>query len=478
MPTRSTIIKYITLFLILVSYTRISAQDIIQIDTSEYLPLFYDGAIEYNLMLAASYGYTTEIDRLTKMGAEVDATTAQGATALFFAVINKRLETVKELIKCGADVNRKTIENETPLLIAARNNDLEIAELLVRYGADVDYQDRYGATSLHYASIYGFFYMVDLLVYYKADIDKKSYDGTTPLMAAIWAGYPEVADLLIQNGANMEARDDGGFTPFLIAAQNGDTLILNLLRRKGIDIYEKNQYKWDALALAIKSDQKVAVETLLKSGNKWADNDNSPVNPYYIAARYRRKEILDLLEKYNVPSKYKTEFDEAILVLSGRFNLNDFYSGFGLRFKEPLTSIGLAAGIDAKLWYTRVLVKKDEHLYMQYLDKSYTVYAGVFKDLQLTDNIYRNNFFFTGSLSAAYSFGNEFKGTTASVPGKLRIMPSVTLRYSTGNFSVFTGVEYLKTEFYRNGPFWARIGCSYNFSFDSIKDKSKDIKWY
>ncbi len=478
MSDRLPIIKYMVILLMLAIPGRITAQDTIVIDTTEYLPLFYDGALEYNLMLAAYDGYYTEVERMIHMGADVDAKTAEGATPLIFAVLNNRLITVKTLIRYNADVNQKTSNYETPLLIAVKNENLEIVELLIRYGADVDFQDRYGATTLHYASIYGFFYLTDLLIYYKADIDKKSYDGTTPLMASIWAGHEDVADLLIQNGANMEARDNDGFSPFLVAAQNGDTLMLNLLKKKGADIYERNRYNWNALSLAIKSDQKEAVEMLLKSGDKWIDTEKEAVNPYYIAVRYRRKDILDILDKYNVPSKYQPEFDQAVLSVSARFNTNDFLSGFSFRFKEPLTNLGIIAGCDAKLWYTRVLQKKDDNLYFQYFEKSYLAYAGVFKDYALTDNIFRSNFHLTGSLSAGYSFGNKFKGSSTAPDSKIRIIPAISLKWAKNNFSIFAGVEYIKTDFYRNGPFWARVGCSYNFLFDYIKDRSKDIKWY
>ena len=38
------------------------------IDTSEYIPLFYSQSLEYNLMIAASKGYATEIERLIGKG--------------------------------------------------------------------------------------------------------------------------------------------------------------------------------------------------------------------------------------------------------------------------------------------------------------------------------------------------------------------------------------------------------------------------
>lgn len=479
MSNRLSILNYILVVLLFFAGTSLTdAQETNPIDTSGYLPLFYDGALEYNLILAASKGYYTEVERMILMGAEVDAETSEGATPLIFAVINNSLITVKTLIRFNADVNQKTSNYDTPLLIAIKNEEMEIAEILIRYGADVDFQDRFGATPLHYASIYGYFYLADLLIYYKADIDKKSYDGTTPLMAAIWAGHSDVADLLIQSGANMEARDDVGFTPFLTAAQNGDTLMLNLLRKKGADIYEKNVYNWNALALAIKSDQKDAVELLLNTGDKWIGNEQETINPYYVAIKYRRKDILDLLDKYNFPSRYKSDFDQLMLSFSGRFNIRDYFSGINFRFREPLTNLGFTVGCDAKLWYTRVLKKENENLFFQYFDKSYLIYAGIFKDYSLTDNIFGGNFFFTGSLSAAYSFGNKFKGTMAGPENKIRIMPAVSLKFSINNFSTFAGAEFLRTDYYKNGPLWGRVGFSYNFSFESIKDRSKDIKWY
>jgi ankyrin repeat protein len=229
-------------------------------DTADYIQLYFDNALEYNLMIAASKGLDTEVKRMILKGADIKAETEEGATPLIIAVASVKPRAVDTLLAYGADPNKITSNYETSLLIilkkmvsfeSVENNILtasketeclQIAESLLRYGADIDFQDRFGATVLNYASIYGSFRFVDLLLYYMADIDKKSGDGTTPLMAAIWAGNANIADLLIQNGANLEARDNEGFTPFLIAAQNGDSLLLDLLMKNGVDIYEKDKY--------------------------------------------------------------------------------------------------------------------------------------------------------------------------------------------------------------------------------------------
>ncbi len=468
----------LTVFLIF-SFRVFPQIKVVEIDTTEYLPLFVRGALEYNLMLAASEGFYTEVERMILMGAEVDYDTEEGATPLIFAVSNNRPETVDVLLYYDADVNRITKMYETPLIIAVRNQNFDIAEKLIRYGADVNFQDKHGAAPLHYASIYGFLDIADLLLYYEAETDVKSFDGTTPLMAAIWSGYADIADLLIQNEANMEARDNEGFTPFLIAAQNGDTLIMNLLRGKGVNIYEQNIYRWDALDISIRADQISAAELLIKNGDKWTDPGRNTINPYNIAVRYGRKNIVSLLQNNGFSVSRKLEIDQLATSLSFKTDHRDFYSGFSLAFKEPLHNLGIIAGFDTKLWYTKVIVKENDYLYYQYVGKSSIVHAGLFKDIPLTDNMFRSNFFFTSSISAAYSFGDKYKGTLIKPDNCFKVIPSIGVKWIIkNNFALFSNVEFMNTDFHKIGPVWGRFGASYNFFFDNERAPVKTIKWY
>jgi ankyrin repeat protein len=480
MSTKVSFARIVFLVSIIFMPARLLSQNVQStlIDTSDYIPIFFEGGLEYNLIMAASLGYSTEIERMILMGAEIDAETSEGATPLIFAVANNRLNAVNTLIYYGVDVNRMTSAFETPLLIAVRQQNLEITEVLLRNGADINFQNNHGTTPLHYASIEGFFYITDLLLYYEADVDRKDFEGTTPLMAAIWSGYPEIADLLIQNGANMEARDNDGFTPLLIAAQNGDTLIINMLLKNGVDIYEKNKYNWDALTLSVKSDQRPATELLLRKGDKWTSPERDAIDPYGVAMKYRRKEIIDILEKYNITGKESPGFDQMTLSLYSRFNVKNIYSGLSIEFKEPLLNAGFIAGFDTKLWYTRVLIKQNESLFYQYMDKSSVVYAGLFKEFPLTDNIFRSNFLFHASLSAAYVFGNKFKGTEIVPESKFKLIPEIGLKWIKNNFTFFSCVDYMKTDFYKIGPLWGRIGFAYNFFFDYVRAPAKNIKWY
>jgi ankyrin repeat protein len=496
------LLKYIIILLtgvLLCLPERLPAQ-ISEIDTSEYLPLYYNGALEYNLMKAASMGYTNEVARMIKLGADIESETSEGGTALVFAISEYHVNTVNILLDNNADPNKITLKYESPLLIAIKSRNqkqpivnsvnsplmnhyidsigMAIVESLIRHGADLNFQDRYGATPLNYASIYGLTGFADMLIYYGAETDLKSYDGTTPLMSAIWAGYDDIADLLVQNGANLESRDSEGNTPFLIASQNGDTLMFDLLMRNGVDIYEKNSHNWDALDNSIKYDQKAAVEWLLRKGDKWRDPDRDAVNYFNVGANYGRKEILKTLENNNFPSKYHAHINQMDLSVSSKFNFRDIYTGLSFAFKEPLKNFGFVIGFDTKLWYTRVLVKENSNLYFQYMDKSSLAYAGLFKDFMLTKNLYKSNIFLSPSLSGAYFFGNKFKGTSKAPESKFKIIPELTFKLENKNNVFFSGISIMTTDYYGIWPVWIRMGFMHKFFFDSARFQGKNIKWY
>jgi hypothetical protein len=297
-------------------------------------------------------------------------------------------------------------------------------------------------------------------------------------LAAVWAGNADIADLLLQNGADIEARDNEGYTPFLMAALNGDTLLIKLLIKNGADIYAANNLNQNALSLSIIADQEVAINFLLRSGNKWASQGDKVLSPYVIATKYRRKNAIKILQDNKLPGKIKYGIDQIGVMASTRFSQHDIYTGASLSFKEPYLNTGFIVGYDAKLWYTRVLLKQSEHMFYQYMDKGSVFYAGLFKNFALTDNPFKANFEISTSLSGGIRFGNELKGTSYSPSDKFMIIPEVSVRWSLKDLSASLGAEYMNTDFYHVGPLWLRLGVSYNFYFDNVRLKKKTLKWY
>src|ERR1035437_1403042 len=89
-------------------YSQITDTSTAYYDTTDYITTIYKDALDYNLMIAASKGYTLEIDRLIQQGADFTAKTEQGATALIFAISSDQTKVAKMLIDYGSDVNQAT----------------------------------------------------------------------------------------------------------------------------------------------------------------------------------------------------------------------------------------------------------------------------------------------------------------------------------------------------------------------------------
>lgn len=89
---------------------------------------------------------------LVEKGANVNAADVRGHTALHLAIMEKRLEVVRELIKSGADVNAEEYGNKcTPLHLACMVGEKEIVEELVKAGAEIEQADKFGMTAIDYA---------------------------------------------------------------------------------------------------------------------------------------------------------------------------------------------------------------------------------------------------------------------------------------------------------------------------------------
>lgn len=447
------------------------------IDTSNYIPYIYQGAENYNILIAASKGYSAEIERLLKKGADIEIETSEGATPLVLAVSNNNDLAVKTLIAHGAVVDKVTAGNETPLMIAAKNNFTNIAEQLIRAGADVNFKDIKSATPMHYAALYGYLVMTDLLIYYDADMNAQAFDGSTPLLGAVSAANEWVADLLIQRGADIEIKDYQGLSPFLLSAFYGDTVFMDMLSKHGANIHTLTKNGYNALDLAILSGSKEAVEYLMKLGD-WKKPAEGAVNPYDVAAKYNNKVMIQLLAKYQIPGKVSRKIDQASVSISSKFSFHDYFTGFSLTLKEPYHNAGIITGIDTKLWDTKVLYKSDAHNYYQFLDKSSLVYAGIFRDFSLRKYPDASNIFFSTSLSAGYAFGNTVKGSVIKTDNGFRIIPGIGFKWIKMNFAFNLGVEYTQSKFYHTGPVWIRAGVSYNYFFDNIRSKFKPIRWY
>ena len=206
-------------------------------------------------------------------GADVDARSPDGSTALLWASHRDDLTSVGLLLGAGADVDAANDQGATPLWAASQNGSVEVVERLLGAGADPNKSLLLGETPLMVASRAGDPAVVELLLAHGADANARGPREQTPLMWAVGRRNSEAVALLLQHGADVDARSKvwenrmahsphphpehqrdfkhGGNTALMFAARLGDLESARRLVEAGADVNDLNASGFSVLAKAV-----------------------------------------------------------------------------------------------------------------------------------------------------------------------------------------------------------------------------------
>lgn len=166
----------------------------------------------FDFLHAAAYGTTEEVLGILDSGVDVNARNeGSRETALMTTAGGGNLETVRLLIERGADVNAKSVEGGTALLVAIEQHNEDVVDYLLAHGANAN--DKLsvepGLTALCMAAQRGYLRILKALLDAGADPEKRAGDGSTALVNAAFKGHDDVARELIMAGADKKALSAG-----------------------------------------------------------------------------------------------------------------------------------------------------------------------------------------------------------------------------------------------------------------------------
>ena len=147
---------------------------------------------------------------------------------------------VRELLESGVEVDATTADGATALLWAVHTDQPELVALLLEAGADVDISNRYGVGSAHLAAENGNAAILERLLLAGVDPNLTLQGGETLLMTAARTGDPETVRTLLAHGADPNLRETTqGQTALMWAANNNNNAALRLLAENGAEINTK-----------------------------------------------------------------------------------------------------------------------------------------------------------------------------------------------------------------------------------------------
>ncbi len=191
------------------------------------------------LHAAAQRGDVTQIKRLLKAGAAIDATDGAGRTALHVATFARQGAAVRALIEAGA--NHAKLENGRydAVTIAAVADDEDTLRTLLTHGASAKLvTSRYDGTALIAAAHLGHDGVVRQLIAAGAPLDHVNNLHWTAVIESIVLGdggarHQATLKALIEAGANLQLADRSGQTPLALAKSRGYTSMVSMLEKAG-----------------------------------------------------------------------------------------------------------------------------------------------------------------------------------------------------------------------------------------------------
>jgi ankyrin repeat protein len=234
---------------------------------------------------------------LLEEGADVNATSKSGATALVWAL--RDVEKVMLLLKDGAK------DLDAAVLGAADiPGATSVSKLLAEHGANLNYS-KSGFTPLMAASRAGNLIAVRYLLDHGADVRARTKSGYTALYAAAsWPGNAAVVQTLLEHGADPDAEVEVAqpvqdlFTAVLAAAMHGDADCLERLLAKGGKVNRQGgDFGRAPLLMAATTGSEATIRLLLRAGADINARDALGNSPLQWARRRGETSIVRLLDK-------------------------------------------------------------------------------------------------------------------------------------------------------------------------------------
>jgi uncharacterized protein len=187
------------------------------------------------LHAAAAKGDATEIERLFKAGAPIDARDSRARTPLHVATYMQKPDAARALMRLGADPNALESQQYDIVTIAAVANDVPMLKVALDGGCKAtNVTSPYQGTALIAAAHLGHDEVVRMLIAAKAPLDHVNNLGWTALIESIVLGdggkrHTATLKALVDAGANVNLADRSGDTPLTLAKKRGFSEMAKIL---------------------------------------------------------------------------------------------------------------------------------------------------------------------------------------------------------------------------------------------------------
>jgi ankyrin repeat protein len=227
-----------------------------------------------------------------------------------------------ELLDRGADPFAPSLDGDPPLALAVRLGWTRLAERLIASGVALDARDSHGMSALHLAAALGREGALRSLVAHGASPDVRAADGQTPLGVALSAGRRDLADWLDWRGWPLPKRALQA-TDLPAAAIVGDADAVRRLLDLGFAIDTPDAQGCSALLRAAGGGHRAVVDLLLERGADPQRAAHTGATPLSAAVSMRQGELVERLLVAGADLEHRLPGEVTVLMLAAALGLPD-----------------------------------------------------------------------------------------------------------------------------------------------------------
>lgn len=232
-------------------------------------------------------------------GANLNAVSSEGSTALHFAIHAGEAAVVQSLLDAGVDITTRNLAGVSPLQLAITSGETAITRTLLAKGADARAMDEAKETLLMLAARYGDGAMASALIAAGADVNYvEPLLSQDALMIAVRSARPSVVEALIKAGAELNHQTPPGPEPITRAPGEGGGSTGEGMIRSGVPPEGQRLAgtgKLTALLYAARDGQTESARLLIKAGANLELAEFNGITPLLMALGNDRHEIAKLL---------------------------------------------------------------------------------------------------------------------------------------------------------------------------------------
>ncbi|OUM60941.1 hypothetical protein PIROE2DRAFT_13193 [Piromyces sp. E2] len=204
-----------------------------------------------------NYGYENKIDMNVK--------SINGDTPLTLSYKLNRYDIFNYLVKF-LDVNQIDSEGKSVLFYAIINKDVNSVRNLINAGANINLKDTSNNSIIDYAIDKK---LINKFIEKGSNINLVDDDGNSPLIYAIQNNYISIVEILFNSGTNVDIKNKEGNTALNYAFNSKNKQIINYLYDKGYDVYNitNNVISFELMKTIIANNNNELFERIIKSNS-------------------------------------------------------------------------------------------------------------------------------------------------------------------------------------------------------------------